>query len=79
MPGEFDIVTLSPSTVRVMHRVARHVYEFSVVNDGDGRRMASRAPSIVCGMGSDAFPAWELVPEAERVACHAARFTGVID
>ncbi|MCS0496363.1 hypothetical protein [Ancylobacter mangrovi] len=76
--GEFDIVTLSPSTVRVMHKVAHHIYEFSVVDDGNGGRTVSHGPSIVFGKDGEAFPAWELVPEAERVAVEAASYPGVI-
>ncbi|WP_230362343.1 hypothetical protein [Ancylobacter sp. Lp-2] len=76
--AEFDIVTLSPSTVRVMHRVAHHIYEFSLVDDGCGRRIVSQGPSIHFGK-SDHVAAWHLVAEAERVAAEVARRTGMID
>ncbi|MBB3771777.1 MULTISPECIES: hypothetical protein [Ancylobacter] len=76
--ADFDVVTLSPSTVRVMHRTAYHIYEFAVVDDGCGRRVVSGGPSIVFGCG-DPVPAWDLVAAAERVAADTARQTGVID
>lgn len=76
--AEFDVVTLSPSTVRVMHRTAYHIYEFAVVDDGGARRIASSRPSIVVGQG-DPLPPWDLVAAAERVAADTARQTGVID
>lgn len=75
--GEFDIVTLSPSTVRVMHKVAHHIYEFSVIDDGSGGRRVSEGPSIVFGRDDGSFPARELVPEAERVALEAACYPGL--
>ncbi|QIB36074.1 hypothetical protein G3A50_04265 [Ancylobacter pratisalsi] len=75
--GEFDIVTLSPSTVRVMHKVAHHIYEFSLMDDGSGGRVVRQAPSIVVGKDGEEFPAWDLVPEAERVAVEAASYPGV--
>ncbi|GLK86764.1 MULTISPECIES: hypothetical protein [Ancylobacter] len=78
LQAEFDIVTLSPSTVRVMHRVAHHIYEFSLVDDGCGRRIVSQGPSILFGK-SDQVAAWNLVAEAERVAAEVARRTGMID
>ena len=76
--ADFDVVTLSPSTVRVMHKVAHHIYEFAVVDDGAGRRIVSRGPSIKFGKGG-AVPAWDMVGVAEQVAADMARFTGVID
>ncbi|MBS9478506.1 hypothetical protein KIP89_15435 [Ancylobacter sp. VKM B-3255] len=78
MSTDFAVVTLSPSTVRVMHRTAHHIYEFAVVDDGCGRRVVSRGPSIVFGKDED-VPAWDLVEAAERVASDTARYTGVID
>lgn len=77
--ADFDVVTLSPSTVRVMHRTAHHIYEFAVVRDGGGRRVVGGRPSIRCGTVADAVPAWEMVDAAERVAAATARHTGVID
>jgi len=81
--GDFDIVTLSPSTVRVMHKSAHHIYEFSVIDDGRGRRTVSKAPAIVLGKGAGAIgscvAASTLIGEAARIASDAARFTGVID
>ncbi|MCK0209629.1 hypothetical protein MWN33_16475 [Starkeya koreensis] len=76
--ADFDVVTLSPSTVRVMHRVAHHIYEFALVHDGDGRRVVSRGPQITFGRDGD-IPAWELVGVAEQVAADTARHTGMID
>ncbi|MDF2618377.1 MAG: hypothetical protein K0S00_1036 [Xanthobacteraceae bacterium] len=75
---DFDVVTLSPSTVRVMHRVAHHIYEFSVVDDGCGRRVVSSGPRITFGKDCD-IPAWDLVARAETVAAQTARQTGMID
>lgn len=76
--ADFDVVTLSPSTVRVMHRTAHHIYEFAVVDDGCGRRVVSSGPSIVFGKNGD-VPAWDFVAAAERVAADTARRTGVTD
>lgn len=76
--GDFDVVTLSPSTVRVMHRTAHHIYEFAVIDDGCGRRVVSSGPSIVFGREGQ-VAAWDLVAAAERVAADTARQTGVID
>lgn len=76
--ADFDVVTLSPSTVRVMHRVAHHIYEFAVVDDGCGRRIVSRGPAIKFGKESQ-VPAWEMAGAAEQVAADMARWTGVID
>lgn len=76
--AEFDVVTLSPSTVRVMHRVAHHIYEFSLVDDGCGRRVVARGPAIRFGRNCD-IPAWDLVGLAEQVAAETARRTGMID
>ncbi len=76
--ADFDVVTLSPSTVRVMHRTAHHIYEFAVVEDGCGRRVVSPGPAIRCGSAA-AVPALDLVDAAERVAAATARHTGVID
>lgn len=75
---DFDIVTLSPSTVRVMHKIAHHVYEFAVVDDGRGRRIVSSGPSIQFGKEGH-VPAWDLVAAAEKAAAAAARSTGMID
>lgn len=75
---EFDIVTLSPSTVRVMHREAHHIYEFALIDDGRGRRVVSQGPAIHFGK-EDRVPAWNLVADAERVAAEIARRTGMID
>ena len=75
--AEFDVVTLSPSTVRVMHKVAHHIYEFAVVDDGAGRHIVSRGPSIKIGEEGP-VPAWDIVA-AQQVAAAMARFTGVID
>ncbi|MFT0860342.1 hypothetical protein [Ancylobacter sp. G4_0304] len=76
--NEFDVVTLSPSTVRVMHRSAHHVYEFAVVDDGRGRRIVSSGPAIQFGKDGQ-IAAWDLVAAAEKAAAAAARSTGVID
>ena len=76
--ADFDVVTLSPSTVRVMHKVAHHIYEFAVVDDGAGRRIVSHGPSIKFGRGCD-IPAWDMVGMAQQVAADMARGTGVID
>lgn len=76
--ADFDVVTLSPSTVRVMHRVAHHIYEFALVDDGCGRRVVSRGPQITFGKDCD-IPAWDLVSAAEQVAAATARHTGMID
>ena len=76
--ADFDVVTLSPSTVRVMHKVAHHIYEFAVVDDGAGRRIVSHGPSIKFGKGCD-IPAWDMVGAAQQVAADMARGTGVID
>ena len=73
--AEFDVVTLSPSTVRVMHKVAHDIYEFAVVDDGAGRRIVSQ-PSIQSG--KDGLAAPDMVA-AHQVAADMARFTGVID
>ncbi|WP_428030843.1 hypothetical protein [Ancylobacter sp.] len=74
---DFDVVTLSPSTVRVMHRVAHHIYEFALVDDGYGRRVVSRGPQITFGRGE--ISALELLSAAEQVAAATARHTGMID
>lgn len=76
--ADFDVVTLSPSTVRVMHRVAHHIYEFALVDDGDGRRVVGRGPQITHGREA-AVPAWDLIGVAEQVAAATARHTGMID
>ncbi|HEY9213752.1 MAG TPA: hypothetical protein VIQ29_13015 [Ancylobacter sp.] len=76
--AEFDVVTLSPSTVRVMHRVAHHIYEFAVVDDGCGRRIVSSGPAIQLGKEGP-VPARDLIGAAEKVAADMARSTGVID
>lgn len=76
--ADFDVVTLSPSTVRVMHRVAHHIYEFAVEEDGSGRRVVRRGPQIISGPEGD-VPALELLNAAEQVAAATARHTGMID
>ncbi len=76
--GEFDVVTLSPSTVRVMHRVAHHIYEFALEQDDSGRRLIRRRPQVTFGRGGD-VPALELLSAAEQVAAATARHTGMID
>lgn len=74
---DFDVVSLSPSTVRVMHRTAHHIYEFAVVEDDGGRRVVRhRAARTV---DAPDLPAWELADAAERVAAATARHTGLID
>ncbi|UOK69528.1 hypothetical protein [Ancylobacter polymorphus] len=74
---DFDVVTLSPSTVRVMHRVAHHIYEFALEEDASGRRRMRGGPQVTCGHG--AVPALELLSAAEQVAAATARHTGMID
>lgn len=76
--AEFDVVTLSPSTVRVMHRAAHHIYEFALVDDGCGRRVVSREAQVISGRGG-ALPAPDLMIAAEQVAAATARHTGMID
>lgn len=76
--AEFDILTLSPSTVRVMHREAHHIYEFALIDNGCGRRVVSQGPSIHFAQDA-AVPAWDFVAEAERVADEVARRTGMIE
>lgn len=76
--ADFDVVTLSPSTVRVMHRVAHHIYEFALIEDGSGRRVVRRGPQITYGRGGD-VPALDLLTAAEQVAAATARHTGMID
>ena len=76
--ADFDVVTLSPSTVRVMHRFAHHIYEFDLVEDGSGRRIVRRGPQITFGRDGD-VPALELLSAAELVAAATARHTGMID
>ncbi|GLK72646.1 hypothetical protein KHC23_07980 [Ancylobacter dichloromethanicus] len=78
LQAEFDVVTLSPSTVRVMHRVAHHIYEFALVDDGSGRRVVRRGPQVTSGRGDD-IPAMDLLSAAEQVAAATARHTGMID
>lgn len=73
--AEFDVVTLSPSTVRVMHKVAHDIYEFAVVDDGAGRRIVSQ-PSAKIGRDGPAAP--DMIA-AQQVAADMARFSGVID
>lgn len=78
MPStDFDVVSLSPSTVRVMHRTAHHIYEFAVVEDDGGRRVVR--PCAAHTVDAPELPAWELVAAAERVAAATARHTGMID
>lgn len=77
--ADFDVVTLSPSTVRVMHRTAHHIYEFAVVRDDGGRRVVSRGAATLCGTEADGLVSGDLVAAAERVAAATARHIGVID
>lgn len=75
---EFDVVTLSPSTIRVMHRDEHHIYEFALVDNGDGQRVVSRGPAIVFGRDGKTA-AWNLIADAETAAFRAARDSGLID
>lgn len=76
--SDFDVVTLSSSTVRVMHRCEHHIYEFALIDDGCGRRVVSRGPAIVFGRDGK-VAAWNLLPDAETAALVAARQCGLID
>ncbi|MCK0196588.1 hypothetical protein MWN34_06635 [Ancylobacter sp. 6x-1] len=75
---DFDVVTLSSSTIRVMHRDEHHIYEFSLVDNGCGKRVVSRGPSIVFGKDGQAA-AWSFLADAENAASKAARDCGFID
>lgn len=76
--SEFDVVTLSTSAIRVMHRDEHHVYEFALVDDGCGRRVVSRGPAIVFGRPGR-VAAWGLIADAECAARNAAREFGFTD
>lgn len=76
--SEFEVVTLSASAIRVMHRGAHHVYEFALVDDGCGRRVLSRGPAIVFSRPGT-VAAWGLIAEAECAARTAAREFGFTD
>lgn len=75
---EFDVVTLSSSAIRVMHRNEHHVYEFALVDDGCGRRVVSASPAIKFGQKGQ-VAAWGLVADAECAARTAAREFGFAD
>ncbi|MBS7537839.1 hypothetical protein [Ancylobacter lacus] len=75
---DFDIVTLSASTIRVMHRDEHHIYEFALVDNGCGQRVVSRGPSIVFAKDGN-VAAWNLLTAAESAAARAARDCGFID
>jgi hypothetical protein len=76
--SEFDVVTLSTSAIRVMHRNEHHVYEFALIDDGCGRRVVSRGPAIVFGRPGK-VAAWGLIADAECAARRAAREFGFTD
>lgn len=76
--SEFDVVTLSASAIRVMHRDEHHIYEFALVDDGCGRRVVSRGPAIVFGR-KGRVAAWGLLDEAECAARAAAQQCGFVD
>ncbi|WP_029352670.1 hypothetical protein [Bosea sp. 117] len=76
--AEFEVVTLSPSTVRVMHRNEHHIYEFALVDDGCGRKVVSQGPSITFGKDGK-VAAWNLLGAAETAASTVARECGFID
>ncbi|HSI41002.1 MAG TPA: hypothetical protein VLA00_10695 [Xanthobacteraceae bacterium] len=75
---EFDVVTLSASTIRVMHRGEHHIFEFALVDNGSGRRVVSRGPAIMFGKDGT-VAAWNFLADAEVAAARAARDCGFID
>lgn len=76
--SEFEVVTLSAAAIRVMHRDEHHVYEFALVDDGCGRRVVSRGPTIVFAQPGK-VAAWGLIAAAECAARSAAREFGFAD
>ncbi|MFK8250497.1 hypothetical protein [Ancylobacter terrae] len=75
---EFDILTLSPSIVRLMHRNEHHIFEFALVDNGDGQRVVNRGPAIQFGRDGTTA-AWNYLDAAQIAAVKAARDCGLID